>query len=94
MFFSNGRNVALATRDVINSFNARLNRVTDSEVSLRSPIAQAKRSATDILRNFDISMSFTDSQVRACQSETEFKRFEDCMTNSASIAKIFNAGFG
>jgi hypothetical protein len=87
MLSNNGKNMrdlTLATRDAMNGFNVTLNRVIDAEVSFRS--------ATSVLANFDAAISFTDGQVKACQSETEFKRFEDCMTQNATISKVFNTG--
>jgi hypothetical protein len=87
MLSNNGKNMrdlTLATRDAMNGFNVTLNRVIDAEVSFRS--------ATSVLANFDAAVSFTDGQVKACQSETEFKRFEDCMTQNATISKVFNTG--
>jgi hypothetical protein len=80
----NMRDLTLATRDAMNGFNVTLNKTIDTEVSLRS--------ATDVLRNFDSLISFTDGQVRACQSETEFQRFQDCMTNNASVVKVVSTG--
>jgi hypothetical protein len=65
---NNGKHMkefTLAARDAMNGFNVTLNRVVDAEVSLRSPMAQAKLSATDILRNFDPIVTFTDSQVKS-----------------------------
>jgi hypothetical protein len=74
-----------------NDFNVTLNKVMDAGASLRS--AQAKLSATNALKIFDISISFIDSQLQECQSETELKSFEESMINSASIAKAINIGF-
>jgi hypothetical protein len=81
---SNMRDVTLGARDAMNGFNGTLNRVIDAEVNLRS--------ATSVLSNFDSLISFTDGQVRACQSVTEFKKFEACMVQNGLIAKAFNAG--
>jgi hypothetical protein len=87
MLSNNGKNMrdlTLATRDAMNGFNMTLNRVIDAEVSFRS--------ATSVLANFDAAISFTDGQVKACQSETEFKRFEDCMTRNNTVSNVFNLG--
>ncbi len=81
---SNMRDATLAARDAMNSFNATLNRVIDAEMSLRS--------ATSVLSNFDSLISFTDGQVRACQSITEFPKYEACMTQNGTIAKAVNLG--
>jgi hypothetical protein len=85
MLSNNGKNfkdLTLATRDAMNGFNVTLNRVIDAEVNLRS--------ATDILRNFDTMVTFTDNQAKACQSETEFQRYEQCMTNKGSVVLVAN----
>jgi hypothetical protein len=84
---NNGKHMkefTLAARDAMNGFNVTLNRVVDAEVSLRS--------ATDILRNFDTIVTFTDSQVKSCQAETEFQRFEQCMVTKGSQVQVLNAG--
>jgi hypothetical protein len=57
----------------------------DAEVSLRS--------ATSVLSSFDTLISFTDGQVRACQSITELQRFEACMTQNGSIVQVVNLGY-
>jgi hypothetical protein len=87
MLSNNGKNMrdlTLGARDAMNGFNATLNRVIDAEVSFRS--------ATSVLANFDAAISFTDGQVKACQSETEFKRFENCMTQNSTVSNLFNTG--
>jgi hypothetical protein len=80
----NFRDLTLGARDAMNSFNVTLNRVIDAEVNLRS--------ATSVLSSFDTLISFTDGQVRACQSITELQRFEACMTQNGSIAQAVNLG--
>ena len=35
-------------------------------------------------------VTFTDNQAKACQSETEFQRFEQCMTNKGSVVLVAN----
>ena len=80
----NLRDLTLGARDAMNGFNVTLNRVIDAEVNLRS--------ATSVLSSFDTLISFTDGQVRACQSITELQRFEACMTQNGSIAQAVNLG--
>jgi hypothetical protein len=78
------KDLTLANRDAMNNFSVTLNRVIDAEVNLRS--------ATSVLSSFDTLISFTDGQVRACQSITELQRFEACMTQNGSIAQAVNLG--
>jgi hypothetical protein len=87
MLSNNGKNMkdlTLATRDAINSFNVTLNKAVDAEVNLKA--------ATDVLSFFDAAISFTDNQVKGCQSETEAQKFQDCMTKNASSTQVFNTG--
>ncbi len=78
----NMRELTMGARDAMNGFNASLNRIIDVEMSLKS--------STDILKTFDTLISFTDGQVAACQSVTEFQKFEECMTNKGLVSKAFS----
>jgi hypothetical protein len=87
MLSNNGKNMkdlTLGARDAMNGFNVTLNKVVDAEVSLRS--------ATDVLRNFDTIISFADSQVKSCQSETEYQRFEQCMAIKGAQVQTVSKG--
>jgi hypothetical protein len=87
MLSNNGKNMkelTLGTRDAMNSFNATLNKAIDAEVNLKA--------ATDVLSFFDAAISFTDNQVKSCQSETEAQKFQDCMTKNAASTQVFNTG--